>query len=122
MTTLQGYESEAVTARDAAQTASNLVGGAYSEAIASRDVDFASATPLITEAKDGLEGLKNLCQAQLDIAGANQDTQVQEAALASAQAACNQINLDFDFANDSQQQATSLASEIESNINTCQSL
>lgn len=82
--TLQGFESEAQTARDAAQAASNLVGGAYSEAIASRDVDFASATPLVSEAMDGLEGLRNQCQAQLDIAGANQDTTVQEAALATA--------------------------------------
>ena len=120
--TLQGYESEAVVAKNAAQAASNLVGGAYAEAIASRDVDFASATPLIDQARDGLEALKNQCQAQVDIAGANQDTEVQQAALASAQVACNQINLDFDFANDAQQQAAGLASEIETDINTCNEL
>ena len=89
MTTLQGYESEAVTARNAAQVASNLVGGASIEAIASYDVDFASAYPNVDAAHDSLGVLKTQCQEQLTIAGTHQDTQAREAALARAQAACD---------------------------------
>ena len=89
MTTLQGYESEAVIARNATQIASNLVGGASIEAIASYDVDFASAYPNVDAAHDSLGVLKTQCQEQLTIAGTHQDTEVQEDALTTAEDACD---------------------------------